>query len=414
MAIQGLMGSDVPPWLEEWLLATEKSSIEQENEGMFGLTPPAWLQQLLTTQVETGAMTPQQATSFVQAAQVPVRDYTEYDGPDDSDDPGAGPGPSGGPSGPSGGSAGPSGGTTGTGIGSEAAESAAAALGIGVVSEITGIPGLALSGIFGIANTINASINATENYPYNPVEHFINYMLPFNQQAFLSIQNQQIGHAADIDTAGDDDDTAGGDNPTGIGEPSEAATNPDDDDDSGMGAPGSGTPGDTSGLGGNIGETGEEGVEGQPSTDTPEADPDDPGGSPGADSPGDGDGGANAWHHGGLVADGDTKTYRNGTPIMAQEGEYIIPRDAVDYYGIEFFDMIREESNPNSNFMLSDGELKTMKEQVALRRKAQGNTHNPHVPYTAKGRKYAKTDKAQPFEKAVKGLFTPKKKKEKV
>ena len=99
---------------------------------------------------------------------------------------------------------------------------------------------------------------------------------------------------------------------------------------------------------------------------------------------------------------------------MAQEGEYIIPRDAVDYYGIEFFDMIREEANPNSNFMLSDGELKTMKEQVALRRKAQGNTHNPHVPYTAKGRKYAKTDKAQPFEKAVKGLFTPKKKKEKV
>ena len=116
---------------------------------------------------------------------------------------------------------------------------------------------------------------------------------------------------------------------------------------------------------------------------------------------GDGDGGANAWHHGGLVADGDKMTYRNNTPIMAQEGEYIIPRDAVDYFGPDFFDMLRHEASPNSEYSLSDGERKTMAEQVSMRRALQGNVTNPHEPYTDRGKEYARTDKAKSMMEAM-------------
>jgi hypothetical protein len=121
------------------------------------------------------------------------------------------------------------------------------------------------------------------------------------------------------------------------------------------------------------------------------------GGSGGGAGAGDGDGGANAWHHGGLVADGDKMTYRNNTPIMAQEGEYMMPKDAVDYFGVELFDMLRHEASPNSPFTLSDGERKTMAEQVSRRRQMQGGLTNPHTPYTAKGREYARTDNAKPL-----------------
>jgi hypothetical protein len=94
-------------------------------------------------------------------------------------------------------------------------------------------------------------------------------------------------------------------------------------------------------------------------------------------------------------------TYRNNTPIMAQEGEYIIPRDAVDYFGPDFFDMLRHEASPNSEYSLSDGERKTMAEQVSMRRALQGNVTNPHEPYTDRGKEYARTDKAKSMMEAM-------------
>tara|TARA_R110000868_G_C10487394_1_gene729868 strand:- start:20 stop:583 length:564 start_codon:yes stop_codon:yes gene_type:complete len=161
--------------------------------------------------------------------------------------------------------------------------------------------------------------------------------------------------------------------------------------------------GDSSGPDGN-GDTGS--GEGDAGASSPgvggpgsDADADGDGGSGGG--AGDGDGGANAWHHGGLVADGDKMTYRNDTPIMAQEGEYIIPRDAVDYFGPDFFDMLRHEASPNSEYSLSDGERKTMAEQVSMRRALQGNVTNPHEPYTDRGKEYARTDKAKSMVEAM-------------
>ena len=95
MAIQGLMGSDIPPWLEEWLLATEKGGIEQEDEGMFKAAPsfesatPNWLQQWLTNQVQTGTLSPQQAanisTQLPQPAFEPFQDYSDGGGDDSPD-----------------------------------------------------------------------------------------------------------------------------------------------------------------------------------------------------------------------------------------------------------------------------------------------------------------------------------------
>jgi hypothetical protein len=163
----------------------------------------------------------------------------------------------------------------------------------------------------------------------------------------------------------------------------------------GDGVGGSGVGGGGPGVGGIGGEASGDGVGGSGTGGG--------GGSGGGSGggAGDGDGGANAWHHGGLVADGDKMTYRNNTPIMAQEGEYIIPRDAVDYFGPDFFDMLRHEASPNSEYSLSDGERKTMAEQVSMRRALQGNVTNPHVPYTDRGKEYARTDKAKSMIEAM-------------
>ena len=99
---------------------------------------------------------------------------------------------------------------------------------------------------------------------------------------------------------------------------------------------------------------------------TPEAAPD--GDADGGDDGGDPDGdAANAFHHGGYVADGDLGTFRSNTPVTLQEGEYVMPRYAVDYFGIDLFDSLRAEANPHTEFRLSDGERKTMKEQSARR-----------------------------------------------
>jgi hypothetical protein len=162
----------------------------------------------------------------------------------------------------------------------------------------------------------------------------------------------------------------------------------------GDGVGGSGVGGGGPGVGGIGGEASGDGVGGSGTG----------GGGGGGGSgggAGDGDGGANAWHHGGLIADGDKMTYRNNTPIMAQEGEYIIPRDAVDYFGPDFFDMLRHEASPNSEYSLSDGERKTMAEQVSMRRALQGNVTNPHEPYTDRGKEYARTDKAKSMIEAM-------------
>jgi hypothetical protein len=148
-------------------------------------------------------------------------------------------------------------------------------------------------------------------------------------------------------------------------------------------------------------DAGTAGAPGVGTGNDPDDDAGDGGGSGGGAGAGDGDGGANAWHHGGLVADGDKMTYRNNTPIMAQEGEYIIPRDAVDYFGPDFFDMLRHEASPNSEYSLSDGERKTMAEQVSMRRALQGNVTNPHEPYTDRGKEYARTDKAKSMMEAM-------------
>ncbi len=45
---------------------------------------------------------------------------------------------------------------------------------------------------------------------------------------------------------------------------------------------------------------------------------------------------AAALHHGGLVS----KT----TKVALQEGDVILPREVVDYFGVDFLDLLREEA----------------------------------------------------------------------
>ncbi len=45
-------------------------------------------------------------------------------------------------------------------------------------------------------------------------------------------------------------------------------------------------------------------------------------------------GGAEDWHEGGLITDRDPSTYRENYDITAQEGEFVMPREAVSHFGV--------------------------------------------------------------------------------
>lgn len=164
---------------------------------------------------------------------------------------------------------------------------------------------------------------------------------------------------------GDPGDASEGAAGPGTGVGSGDDTSDDDGDAEGSEGSGEGAAGPGSGVG-----------EGD---DTGDDDGDD--GSGGGDDGDDGDG-ANAWHHGGYVADGDKGTFRDNMPATIQEGEYVIPRYAVDHFGIGFFDALRHEANPNSSFLLSDGEKKGLQERAMRMRKQQGKLPRPHNAFT--------------------------------
>jgi hypothetical protein len=109
-----------------------------------------------------------------------------------------------------------------------------------------------------------------------------------------------------------------------------------------------------------------------------ESDDGDPGGSGGGGGTMGGDD-MNAYHHGGYVADGDKGTFRDNVPVTLQEGEYVMPRYAVDKFGIDFLDNLRFEANPHTEFKVSDGELKSLKEQSFRRKQENGTPASPHT-----------------------------------
>ncbi len=107
----------------------------------------------------------------------------------------------------------------------------------------------------------------------------------------------------------------------------------------------------------------------------------DGGSDPGSDGGGGGSASgddANAYHHGGYVADGKKGTFRDNVKASLQEGEYVMPRYAVDYFGIDALDAMRHEANPHSEFRMSSGERKGLFEKAARMRAQQGTAPSPH------------------------------------
>ena len=52
-------------------------------------------------------------------------------------------------------------------------------------------------------------------------------------------------------------------------------------------------------------------------------------------------------------------------PIVAQEGEYVLPRYVVEAFGIDALDMLRKAVAPQGDAPYGSGEMKAMPETLA-------------------------------------------------
>ncbi len=119
-------------------------------------------------------------------------------------------------------------------------------------------------------------------------------------------------------------------------------------------------PASTFGRGSHPGET-----DGNPGGGPSGGDVSDPSTSGGSAGAGDSDGApSGTWHAGGPVYDGDPQTLRQDMPIVAQEGEYVLPRYVVDAFGIDALDMLRKAVAPNGQFQRGSGEMNALPETL--------------------------------------------------